>query len=197
MTARVGRTRHNGQVLDSAPYRTADLYRPAVLADLSPARPAPVPVVPAVPGETGHLARVVVAELEGPQAGTRQRHANRSSVPSMTGVLGGRTAIVAGGGQGIGRGVALAMASAGANVVIAELKEPKAQAVAAEQEMKARTQEMRAKVVEAEAQVPQAMAEAFRSGNLGIMDYQRLKNIQADTAMRESIAGPEKSPEAR
>ncbi|ANF32704.1 recombinase [Leifsonia xyli] len=59
MTASVGRTRHNGQVLDSAPYRSADLYRPGVLADLSPARPAPVPVVPAVPGATGHLARVV------------------------------------------------------------------------------------------------------------------------------------------
>ena len=59
MTASVGATRHNGEVLDSAPYRTADLYRPGVLADLSPARPAPVPVVPAVPGQTGHLARVV------------------------------------------------------------------------------------------------------------------------------------------
>jgi hypothetical protein len=59
VTAGVGATRHNGQVLDSAPYRTADLYRPGVLADLSPARPAPVPVVPAVPGQTGHLARVV------------------------------------------------------------------------------------------------------------------------------------------
>ena len=55
MTASVGRTRHNGQVLDSASYRSADLYRPGVLADLSPARPAPV----AVPGATGHLARVV------------------------------------------------------------------------------------------------------------------------------------------
>lgn len=59
MTARVGGRRHNGEVLDSAPYRNADLYRPGVLADLSPARPAPVPVVPAVPGQTGHLARVV------------------------------------------------------------------------------------------------------------------------------------------
>ena len=59
MTAGVGATGHNGQVLDSAPYRSADLYRPGVLADLSPARPAPVPVVPAVPGQTGHLARVV------------------------------------------------------------------------------------------------------------------------------------------
>jgi uncharacterized protein YqfA (UPF0365 family) len=57
---------------------------------------------------------------------------------------------------------------------------------------------MRAKVVEAEAQVPQAMAEAFRNGNLGIMDYMKMKNIQADSQMRESIAGSERgSAEAR
>jgi len=69
----------------------------------------------------------------------------------------------------------------------------RAAAVATEQEMKARTQEMRAKVVEAEAQVPQAMAEAFRNGNLGVLDYYRMKNIQSDTSMRESIAGTEKN----
>src|SRR6478609_4698776 len=63
---------------------------------------------------------------------------------------------------------------------------------AVEQEMRAKTQEMRAKVVEAEALVPQAMADAFRSGNLGIMDYVRMKNVQADTSMRESIAGGDK-----
>ena len=56
--------------------------------------------------------------------------------------------------------------------------------------MAAKTQEMRAKVVEAEAQIPMAMAEAFRNGNLGIMDYYRMKNIQADTDMRETIARP-------
>ena len=61
-------------------------------------------------------------------------------------------------------------------------------AVALEQEMKAKAQEARAKVIEAESQVPLAMAEAFRSGNLGIMDYYRMKNIQADTEMRENIA---------
>jgi uncharacterized protein YqfA (UPF0365 family) len=66
----------------------------------------------------------------------------------------------------------------------------RAAAVASEQEMKARVQEMRAKVVEAEAQVPLAMAEAFRSGNLGVLDYLKMKNIQSDTQMRESIAGP-------
>ena len=62
----------------------------------------------------------------------------------------------------------------------------RAAAVAVEQEMKAKTQEMRAKVVEAESLVPQAMADAFRSGNLGIMDYVRMKNVQADTTMREA-----------
>ena len=55
--------------------------------------------------------------------------------------------------------------------------------------MKARTQEMRAKVVEAEAQIPMAMAEAFRAGHLGIMDYYRMQNVQADSKMRQSIAG--------
>ena len=62
-------------------------------------------------------------------------------------------------------------------------------AIAVEQEMMARVQEMRAKVVEAEAQIPLAMAEAFRNGNFGIMDYYRMKNIAADTQMRESISG--------
>ena len=61
-------------------------------------------------------------------------------------------------------------------------------AVALEQEMKAKAQEARARVIEAEAEVPLAMAEAFRSGNLGIMDYYRMKNMQADTEMRENIA---------
>ena len=66
-------------------------------------------------------------------------------------------------------------------------------AIANEQEMKAKAQEARAKVIEAEALVPQAMADAFRNGNLGIMDYYRMQNIQADTSMRENIAiGAEK-----
>jgi uncharacterized protein YqfA (UPF0365 family) len=62
-------------------------------------------------------------------------------------------------------------------------------AVAKEQEMKAAVQEMQAKVVEAQAQVPLAMAEAFRAGNLGVMDYYNMQNIQADTSMRKGIAG--------
>ena len=101
-------------------------------------------------------------------------------------------------------GAKLQAEQAEADKVVAQAKAEmrRAAAVASEQEMKARTQEMRAKVVEAEAQVPQAMAEAFRGGNLGIMDYLRMKNIQSDTGMREAIAGTEKpgkaidSPEA-
>ena len=65
----------------------------------------------------------------------------------------------------------------------------RALAAANEQEMKAKTQEMRAKVVEAEAQIPMAMAEAFRAGRLGVMDYYRMQNVQADTRMRSTIAG--------
>ena len=64
-------------------------------------------------------------------------------------------------------------------------------AVALEQEMKARVQEMQAKVVEAQAQVPLAQAEAFRNGRLGVMDFYRMENVQADTQMRSSIAHPE------
>jgi uncharacterized protein YqfA (UPF0365 family) len=91
-------------------------------------------------------------------------------------------------------GAKLQAEQAEADKVVAQAKAEmrRAAAVASEQEMKARTQEMRAKVVEAEAQVPLAMSEAFRSGNLGIMDYLRMKNIQSDTGMRDSIAGPER-----
>lgn len=67
-------------------------------------------------------------------------------------------------------------------------------AVALEQEMKAKAEEARANVIQAEAEVPKAMAEAFRTGNLGIMDYYRMKNIQADTDMRSSIARPDTNP---
>jgi uncharacterized protein YqfA (UPF0365 family) len=74
----------------------------------------------------------------------------------------------------------------------AEAEGRRAMAVAREQEMTALVQENRAKVVLAEAEVPLAIAEAFKKGNLGIMDYYRLKNISADTSMRQSIAKPEK-----
>ena len=74
------------------------------------------------------------------------------------------------------------------HIAQAKAEERRAMAVALEQENKARAQEARAHVIEAEAEVPKAMAEAFRNGNLGIMDYYRMKNIQADTAMRDNIA---------
>ena len=77
----------------------------------------------------------------------------------------------------------------GKNIAQAKAEERRAMAIANEQEMKAKAQEARAKVIEAEALVPQAMADAFRNGNLGIMDYYRMQNMQADTAMREQIAG--------
>ena len=81
-------------------------------------------------------------------------------------------------------------ANADKNIAQAKAEERRAMAVATEQEMKAKAQEARAKVIEAEAEVPKAMAEAFRNGNLGIMDYYRMKNIEADTSMRENIAKP-------
>jgi len=92
-------------------------------------------------------------------------------------------------GENIGARLQADQAEADKRVAQAKAEERRAMAVAQEQEMKARVQEMRAKVVEAEAEVPRAMAEAFRSGNLGIMDYYRMKNIQSDTSMRDSIAG--------
>lgn len=97
-------------------------------------------------------------------------------------------------GKNVGAQLQTDQAEADLKVARAKAETRRALAVAQEQEMKARTQEMRAKVVEAEAQIPMAIAEAFRSGNLGIFDYYRLKNIQADTKMRESI-GREPEPE--
>jgi uncharacterized protein YqfA (UPF0365 family) len=93
-------------------------------------------------------------------------------------------------GENVGAKLQAEQAEANKLIAQAHAEIRRAAAVAQEQEMVARTQEMRARVVEAEAQVPLAMAEAFRSGNLGVMDYYRMKNIQADTSMRDSIAGP-------
>ncbi|MBX3746756.1 MAG: flotillin-like protein FloA [Verrucomicrobiae bacterium] len=96
-------------------------------------------------------------------------------------------------GENIGAKLQSEQAEANKLKAQAEAEVRRANAVAQEQEMLARVAEMRARVVEAEAQVPLAMAEAFRAGNLGIMDYYRMKNVQADTTMRESIAGPTSS----
>ena len=94
-------------------------------------------------------------------------------------------------GENVGAKLQTKQAEANKLVAQAQAEVRRAAAVATEQEMVARVAEMRARVVEAEAQVPLAMADAFRSGNLGVMDYLRMKNIQADTAMRDNIAQPE------
>ena len=103
-------------------------------------------------------------------------------------------------GKNIGATLQMDQAQADKNIAQAKAEERRAMAIALEQEMKAKAQEARAKearanVIQAEAEVPKAMAEAFRSGNLGIMDYYKMKNVEADTAMRESIAKPSSKPE--
>ena len=95
-------------------------------------------------------------------------------------------------GGNIGAKLQADQAEADKRVAQARAEGRRAMAVAEEQEMKARIEEMRAKVVEAEAEVPKAMAEAFREGNLGIMDYYSMKNIVADTKMRDSISGDQR-----
>jgi uncharacterized protein YqfA (UPF0365 family) len=86
-------------------------------------------------------------------------------------------------------------AEADKKIAQAKAEERRAMAYAVEQEMKARVEEMRAKVVEAEARVPLAMAQAFKDGNLGVMDYYRMKNIEADTQMRDTIGSTDEQPE--
>jgi uncharacterized protein YqfA (UPF0365 family) len=93
-------------------------------------------------------------------------------------------------GRNIGAQLQMDQAEADKNIAQAKAEERRAMAVALEHEMKAKAQEARAKVILAEAEVPLAMAEAFRNGNLGIMDYYRMKNMIADTQMRESISAP-------
>ncbi|MGN0019636.1 MAG: flotillin-like protein FloA [Sphingobacterium hotanense] len=98
-------------------------------------------------------------------------------------------------GENVGAKLQTDQAEADLKVANARAEERRAMAVATEQEMRAKAQEAKAKVIEAESQVPMALAEAFRNGNLGIMDYYKMQNIQADTDMRTSIAkpnGPEK-----
>ncbi|MBT3227718.1 MAG: flotillin-like protein FloA [Candidatus Marinimicrobia bacterium] len=96
-------------------------------------------------------------------------------------------------GKNIGATLQMDQADADKNIAQAVAEKRRAMAVAEEQEMKAKTQEMRAKVVEAESEVPRAMAEAFRQGNLGILDYYRMENIQADSSMRQNLSGPDKT----
>ncbi|MCC9165250.1 flotillin-like protein FloA [Pontibacter harenae] len=93
-------------------------------------------------------------------------------------------------GENIGAKLQIDQAGADLKVAEAKAEERRAMAVAVEQEMKAKAQEARANVIQAEVEVPQAIAAAFRSGNLGIMDYYKMQNIQSDTDMRSSIAKP-------
>ena len=99
-------------------------------------------------------------------------------------------------GENIGAKLQAEQAESNKLVAQAQAEVRRAAAVAQEQEMTARVAEMQAKVVEAEAQVPLAMAEAFRSGNLGIMDYYRMKNLAADTDMRSKIAGTDEAADS-
>jgi uncharacterized protein YqfA (UPF0365 family) len=91
-------------------------------------------------------------------------------------------------GKNVGAHLDADQAEADKKVAQAKAESRRAMAVAAEQEMRAKVQDMRAKVIEAEAQVPQAMAQAFKEGNLGIMDYYKMQNIKSDTDMRSSIS---------
>jgi len=97
-------------------------------------------------------------------------------------------------GTNIGAKLQIDQANADLKVAEAKAEERRAMAVAVEQEMKAKAQEANAKVIEAEALVPQAIADAFRSGNLGILDYYKINNIKADTDMRDSIANSGNQP---
>ena len=94
-------------------------------------------------------------------------------------------------GRNIGAKLQTDQAEADKQIAQARAEQRRAAAVALEQEMSARVEEMRARVVEAEAEVPRAMADAFRSGNMGIMDHYRMRNVQADTSMRESLSKEE------
>jgi uncharacterized protein YqfA (UPF0365 family) len=98
-------------------------------------------------------------------------------------------------GKNIGAELETDRAEADKKIAQAKAEERRAMAFAVEQEMKARVEEMRAKVVAAEAEVPLAMAEAFRNGQFGIMDYYKMKNIVADTKMRDNIGGQDNDPE--
>jgi uncharacterized protein YqfA (UPF0365 family) len=105
-------------------------------------------------------------------------------------------------GKNIGAQLQMDQANADKNIAQAKAEERRAMAVAQEQEMKAKAQEARAKVILAEAEVPLALADAFRNGNLGVMDYYKLENIKADTGMREAISKsgqpqPKKNPETK
>ena len=96
-------------------------------------------------------------------------------------------------GENIGAKLQMDQAEADKNIAQAKAEERRAMAIALEQEMKAKAQEARAKVIEAEAEIPKSISEAFRNGNLGIMDYYRMQNMKADTEMRDALSKPPKN----
>lgn len=96
-------------------------------------------------------------------------------------------------GRNIGAHLQIQQAEADKQIAQAKAEERRATAIAKEQEMRAEVEHMKAKVVEAEAEVPRAMAEALRSGNLGVMDYYRMQNVQADTAMKNNVGNTDLS----
>lgn len=100
-------------------------------------------------------------------------------------------------GKNIGAVLQMDQANADKNIAQAKAEERRAMAIASEQEMKAKAQEARANVIQAEAEIPKAISEAFRNGQLGIMDYYKFENIKADTKMRDSISGPPEGPERK
>ncbi|HHN48297.1 MAG TPA: UPF0365 family protein [Bacteroidales bacterium] len=100
-------------------------------------------------------------------------------------------------GKNIGAQLQMDQANADKSIAQAKAEERRAMAIAAEQEMKAKAQEARAKVILAEAEIPLAISESFRNGNLGIMDYYKFQNIQADTKMRESISESSQTPKSK
>jgi uncharacterized protein YqfA (UPF0365 family) len=96
-------------------------------------------------------------------------------------------------GENIGAKLQMDQAEADKNIAQAKAEERRAMAIALEQEMKAKAQEARAKVIEAEAEIPKSISEAFRNGNLGVMDYYRMQNVKADTEMRDALSKPPKN----
>jgi uncharacterized protein YqfA (UPF0365 family) len=100
-------------------------------------------------------------------------------------------------GKNIGAILQTDQAEADKKIAQAKAEERRAMAIALEQEMKAKAQEMRAKVIEAEAEVPKAISEAFRNGNLGVLDYYKMENIKADTQMRTSIGEEDSDASSR
>ncbi len=132
---------------------------------------------------------VAAVAKDGIQLIAKARVTVRANIKQLVGGAGEETVLAR-----VGEGIVSSIGSAAShkNIAQAKAEERRAMAVALEQENKAKAQDARAKVILAEAEVPLAMAEAFRNGNLGIMDYYKMKNIMADTSMRETIARPEK-----